>query len=179
MHLTARQVTSTLITMILASCARNSSTGAPANTGSAAPTSVATMSAHGSVRLALSTPNAQVDFDKATCSLALPSDGNGGLRITATSSAVPGSSVVIVGSSVARDGDTTWTPDGTPQRSGAPMQINVRLPDGVIFSGATGGTTTLHVQGGGRSGTATFQGGTYVSHTTVTDAAGTVSWSCS
>lgn len=169
----------TVIVVTVVSCARNSPERSTTNAGTAAPLSISTMSAHGTVHVALNTPNTQLDFDQAVCSLASPSDVNGGLRITATSSAAPGSSVVIVGSSITRDGDVTWTPDGTLERIGAPTQINLSLADGVVFTGATGGTTTLHVQGGGRLGTATFQGATYVSHATVTDAAGTVSWSCS
>jgi hypothetical protein len=118
------------------------------------------------------------DFDKAQCALASPYDDNGGLRIAAVSSESPGSNIVIVGSSVAHDGDFTWTPDGTRTRIGAPVQVNVSVPQGVVFTGSTGGTTTLHVEAGGRRGTATFQGATYVSATTVTDAVGTISWTC-
>jgi len=165
-----------VVVLGLVSCARNSSTDAPTKN---APIPISTMSAHGTVHVSLSAPHVEADFDKATCSLALPSEGNGGLRITATSSGSPENSVVIVGSSVAHDGDVSWAPDGVHQRIDAPTQINLHVPDGVVFTGAPGSTTTLHVQAGGRSGTATFGGATYVSPTTVTDAAGTVSWTCS
>jgi|GEM_PF-3312581 len=168
-----------VVALSLESCAHNSSTDAPTKTANIAPIPISTMSAHGTVHVSLSTPNVRADFDKATCSLTLPSDDNGGLRITATSSGSPENSVVIVGSSVARDGEVTWIPDGVRHRIDAPTQINLHLSDGVVFTGAPGSTTTLHVQAGGRSGTATFGGGTYVSQATVTDAAGTVSWSCS
>ena len=82
-------------------------------------------------------------------------------------------------SSVTGAGNLTWKPDGTRARIAAPTQVDVSLPDGVVFVGGVGSTTTLHVEDGGRRGTATFQGATYVSHTTVTDAAGQISWTCS
>jgi len=168
-----------VMAIALSSCARGPATNASAGAGKAAPTAISTMSAHGTVHLSLSTPQVQGDFDHADCSLASPYDDNGGLRITATSSGSPGSSVVIVGSSVAHDGDVSWKPDGTRAHIAASAQVNVSLPGGVVFTGASGSTTTLHVESGGRRGTATFEGATYVSRASVQDAAGTISWTCS
>ena len=179
MHVIFNRVIMAMMALGLASCASGSSRGATAGPNGARPVAISTMSAHGSVHLALTAPQVQSAFDKADCRLVSPYDTNGGLRITATSSGSPGSSIVIVGSSVARDGDVTWTADGTRARIAATNQINASLPEGVVFTGSTGGTTTLHVEDGGRRGTATFKGATYVSHTTVTDAAGTISWTCS
>ncbi len=175
MHLAAARLGTFALAIGLASCARGASNGSQ-NT---APISVATMSAHGSVHVALTSPAVTTDFDNGTCTLASPDDDGGGLRITATSSASPGSTIVIVGPSASGDGDITWQPSDTSTRVSSSALVDANLTQGIVFTGSAGSTTTLHIESGGRKGTATLQGATFVSPTTVTDAAGTITWSCS
>jgi len=175
MRLIITRVGAIVAAIALASCAH----GAATSSQGKAPISVATMSAHGSVHVALTSPAVTTDFDNGTCTLASPDDDNGGLRITATSSSSPGSTIVIVGPSASGDGDITWQPSDTSTRVSSSALVDANFSQGIVFTGTAGSTTTLHIESGGRKGTATLQGATFVSPTTVTEAAGTITWSCS
>ena len=175
MHLIVARLGTLALAIGLASCAHGASNGSQTT----APVSVATMSAHGSVHVALTSPGITTDFDNGTCTLTSPDETNPGLRVTATSSSLPGVSIVIVAPSTSGDGDVTWQPSDTSTRVSSSALVDAKLSQGIVFTGTAGSTTTLHIESGGRKGTATLQGATFVSPTTVTDAAGTITWSCS
>jgi hypothetical protein len=161
-----------LAAIALSACSSGGSSGGATHAASLA------QRATGTMHVVLTTPVAATyDLSNATCLVAARGEAGGGLHVAGSGTAGLLAATVDDSRSAGDDTDA-WIAPANAATLDAPVHVRLRLPDGAIFSGGAGSSAQLEASGGGSTGKIVFTNATYAGKSGVSDAGGTITWSC-
>ena len=154
--------------LALASCGPHASPPPAAHTGRST----------GTIHVVLTAPRAATyDIANATCLIAARGGSAGGVHVSGQGSGDVLAAAIEDSRSDGNDSDD-WAAGPNASALEAPIDVRVTLSDGTIFSGGAGSSATFQATGNGASGSVAFTGATFAGKSGVSDASGTIAWTC-
>jgi hypothetical protein len=132
----------------------------------------------GTMHVVLTAPRAATyDLANATCLIAARGSSAGGVHVAGQGS---GDVLAAAIEDTRSDGNDTddWAAGQNASALRAPIDVRLTLSDGTIFSGGAGSSAKFQTTGNGASGSVAFTGATFAGKSGVSDASGTIAWTC-
>jgi hypothetical protein len=132
----------------------------------------------GTMHVVLTAPRAVTyDLTNATCLIAARGSSAGGVHVAGQGPGDVLAAAIEDPRSEGNDSDA-WTADANASALEAPIDVRLTFVDGTIFSGGAGSSAKFQATGNGSSGTVAFTGATFAGKSGVSDASGTIAWTC-